>query len=86
MARARVALGRIHHSFLHIMRVFFVMEAPLRRSERRARKRRPYAFRWADCVCGTVGVVWRVRAWDGWFRLVGLRVNGWLVCVGCVEK
>ena len=33
-----------------------------------------------------VDVVWADYVWDGWFRLGGLRVNGYFVCVGCVEK
>ena len=44
-------------------------------------------WRWvgADCMW-VVDVVWADYVWDGWFRLGGLRVNDYSVCVGCVEK
>ena len=33
-----------------------------------------------------VDTVWVDYVWDGWFRLGGLRVNGYFICVECVEK
>jgi|GEM_PF-4257234 len=43
----------------------------------RAHRHRPYDFVWADCVW-TVGLVWADYTWDGWWHLVGLRVNVFL--------
>ena len=40
----------------------------------RARRHRPYGFVCVDDV------------WEGWFRLCGLRVNGYFVCVGLRGK
>ena len=33
-----------------------------------------------------VDVVWADYVWNGWFRLGGLRVNGYFVCVGLRGK
>ena len=71
---ARVApQGRIHRSFPYTMRVFWHGNAAAR-TFGRAHRHRPYGFVWVD------------YAWDGWFRLVGLRVNGYLVCVELRRK
>ena len=66
---ARVALqGRIHRSSPRTMCVFLVWKR--RYADVRAGTQAPpLRFRLVDCV------------WDGWFRLGGLRVNGYFVCV-----
>ena len=71
---ARVALrGRIRRSFLRIMHVFLVWKR-----------------RYADVRAGTQAPPLRFRLGrlrvDGWWRLGGVCVNGYFVCVGCVEK
>ena len=71
---ARVApRGRIRRSSPLIMRVFLVWKR-----------------RCADVRAGTQAPPLQFRLgrlhMDGWWRLGGLCVNGYFVCVGCVEK
>ena len=72
---ARVAPSRAHSSFIpsRMMRVFLLWKR-----------------RCADVRAGTQApplqfLLGGLRM-GGWFRLGGLCVNGYLVCVGCVEK
>ena len=71
---ARVALqGRIHR-YPRVQCVYFWYGNAATRTFGRAHRHRPYGFVWVD------------YAWDGWFRLGGLRVNGYFVCVGLRGK
>ena len=83
---ARVApQGRIRRSFPAYNMCVFGMETPLRgRSGGHTGTAPTVSF--GRITRGMVGIVWGNCAWDGWFRLGGLRVNGYFVCVGLRGK
>ena len=54
--------------------------------ERIARGCSPLRFRLGRLRVGRLISFGMNYAWGGWCRLSGLRVNGYFVCVGCVEK
>ena len=63
----------------------FGVEAPLRgRSGGHTGAAPTVSFGWI--TCGWLISFGMNYAWNGWCRLGGLRVNGYFVCVGCVEK
>ena len=83
---ARVALqGRIRLSSLRTMRVFLVWRRRCA-DVRAGTQAPPLRFRLGRLGVGRLISFGMNYAWNGWCRLGGLRVNGYFVCVGCVEK
>ena len=79
---ARVApQGRIHRPSSAHNACAFGMETPLRgRPGGHTGTAPTVSFGWI--AGGWLISFWMNYAWGGWFRLSGLRVNGYFVCVG----
>ena len=45
-----------------------------------------YAFRLGGLCAWAIGFVWLDCAWNGWWCLGKLRINGYFVCVGLRGK